>query len=39
MASVALSASDVQVLDEIVTIGTKSEKSVSEQTTKVEVIT
>lgn len=39
MASVALCASDVQVLDEIVTIGTKSEKSVSEQTTKVEVIT
>ncbi len=39
MASVTLCASDVQVLDEIVTIGTKSEKSVSEQTTKVEVIT
>ncbi|MBN1838599.1 MAG: TonB-dependent receptor [Campylobacterales bacterium] len=38
IASVALYANEVHFLDEIVTIGTKSEKSVSEQTTHVEVI-
>lgn len=34
-----LYASEVHLLDEIVTVGTKSQKSVEEQTTQVEVIT
>ncbi|NCB55367.1 MAG: TonB-dependent receptor, partial [Epsilonproteobacteria bacterium] len=39
VASSCLYANEIQLLDEIVTVGTKSEKSVEDQTTHVEVIT
>lgn len=39
VASSCLYANEIQLLDEIVTVGTKSEKSVEDQTTHVELIT
>ncbi len=39
VASSCLHANEIQLLDEIVSVGTKSEKSVEDQTTHVEVIT